>query len=185
MKIPRGGASDGSVAYDRQVPPGDPQLRRAEPRDVPAITMLVNLAFEVERFFVTGTRTSEQDIAAKLRTGVFLVAEQRDRLLGCVYTERREGARGYIGLLAVDPASQGTGLGRQLMRVAEHHCIQAHCTEVVITVINLRTELMPFYQSQGYRVLGTAPYTDTHRATQPCHFVVMVKPLVREVPPQD
>lgn len=144
--------------------------------------MLVNRAFEVERFFVTGDRTSERDIAAKFETGLFFVAEHRDRLVGCVYTERREGGRGYIGLLAVDPARQGAGMGRHLMRLAEQHCIQARCTEVVITVINLRTELIPFYRSQGYREQGITPYTDTHRATQPCHFLVMVKPLAREVP---
>lgn len=149
---------------------------------MPAIVMLVNRAFEVERFFVTGDRTSEQDIVGKLVSGVFFVAEHRDRLVGCVYAERREKSRGYIGMLAVDPSRQGTGLGRQLMRVAEHYCLQAHCTEVIITVINLRTELMPFYGSQGYREQGTLPYSDTHRATQPCHFVVMVKPLVRETP---
>lgn len=146
---------------------------------MPALAMLVNRAFEVERFFVTGNRTSEQDIAAKFASGVFFVAEDRDRLVGCVYAERREGGRGYIGLLAVDPARQGEGLGRQLMRVAEQHCVQAHCSEVIITVINLRTELMPFYAGQGYREQGTLPYSDTHRATQPCHFVVMVKPLAR------
>jgi predicted N-acetyltransferase YhbS len=165
--------------------PGEPIIRRAEPRDVPAITMLVNLAFEVEKFFATGARTSERDIAAKLQTGAFLVADQRDRLVGCVYTERREGGRGYIGLLAVDPTSQGRGLGRQLMRLAEQHCIQAHCTDVVITVVNLRTELMPFYRAQGYREQGTTPYTDTHRATRPCHFIVMVKPLIRDIPLKD
>jgi N-acetylglutamate synthase-like GNAT family acetyltransferase len=162
--------------------PGEPIIRRAEARDVGAIAVLVNRAFDVEKFFVTGTRTSEQAIAVKLASGVFFVAEHRERLVGCVYTERREGGRGYIGLLAVDPVRQGGGLGRQLMRVAERHCLQAHCTEVVITVINLRTELMPFYRSQGYREQGTLPYSDTHRATQPCHFIVMVKPLARDLP---
>ena len=70
----------------------------------------------------------------------------------------------------------------RLMRVAEQHCLQARCTQTVITVINLRTELAPFYQSLGYSPQGTLPYSDTHRATQPCHFIVMVKPLTRGTP---
>lgn len=160
--------------------PGAPIIRKAEPRDIAAVAALVNRAFEVEKFFVVGDRTTEDDIAAKLDAGVFFVAEHRDRFVGCVYTERRAGSRGYIGMLAVDPSRQRTGLGRQLMRVAEQHCLQAHCAEVLITVLNLRTELFPFYRSQGYREQGTAPYTDSHRATQACHFVVMAKPLLRD-----
>jgi GNAT superfamily N-acetyltransferase len=168
--------------YDRAVTTDALTLRRAEARDVSAIARLVNLAFEAERFFVTGDRTSERDIAGKLETGVFFLAEVRDLLVGCVYVDRRAGGRGYIGMLAVDPARQRTGLGRRLMRIAEQHCVQAHCSEVLITVVNLRTDLMPFYHAQGYLETGVAPYSDTHRATQACHFIVMAKSLIRDAP---
>lgn len=159
---------------------GEPTIRRADAHDVERITRLVNRAFEVEAFFVTGDRTTDDQIRAKLDLGAFFLAERRDRLLGCVHAERRKGGRGYIGMLAVDPLYQGAGIGRQLMRVAEQHCVQAHCREVLITVINLRTELPPFYRSLGYQEQGTAPDTDSQRARQPVHFIVMKKPLVRD-----
>ena len=162
------------------MPPSAPNVRKAELRDVDRLVMLVNRAFEVEAFFVTGDRTTPAQVEAKLANGVFFVVEDRDRLIGCVHAETREGGRGYIGMLAVDPSAQGQGLGRQLMRVAERHCLQARCGEVVLTVINLRTELPPFYRSLGYRETGTAPYQDSHRATQPVHFIVMTKSLARE-----
>lgn len=158
-----------------------PTIRRADLQDVARVTQLINRAFEVEAFFAVGDRTSDAQISAKLKVGVFFLAEIRDRLVGCVHAEHRENGRGYISMLAVDPVYQGTGIGRRLMRIAEQHCLQAHCTEVLITVINLRTELRPFYNRLGYVEHGTAPYSDAHRATQPVHFIVMRKPLGRGV----
>ena len=152
-------------------------IRQASPTDVAAITTLVNRAFEVEKFFAIGDRVSGPDIASRLVSGVIFVALLDDALVGCVYTERRAENRGYIGLLAVDPSQRGSGLGRRLMREAEEHCRQAHCTDVMITVVNLRTELPSYYGRLGYRERGTLPYPDPHRATQPCHFIVMTKPL--------
>ena len=126
-----------------------------------------------------GDRTTPEQVLEKLKAGVFFLVEQRERLLGCVHAECHENGRGYIGMLAVDPSMQGQGLGRQLMRVAEQHCLHARCREVLLTVINLREELPPFYRSLGYRETGTAPYNDLHRATQPVHFIVMTKALRR------
>ena len=167
----------GCPPYHVAVATGDPVVRRADARDVPRITRLINQAFEVEAFFAVGDRTSDAQVHAKLDVGVFFLAEVRDRLVGCVHVERRDGGRSYISMLAVDPARQRAGIGRQLMRVAEQYCLQAHCTEVLITVINLRTELPPFYRSLGYTEHGTAPYSDAHRATRPVHFIVMRKLL--------
>jgi ribosomal protein S18 acetylase RimI-like enzyme len=163
------------ICHDRAV--STPTFRRADRADVPRIVQLVNRAFAVEAFFALGDRTSDEKVGEMLAHGTFFLAEVRDRLVGCVHAERREGGRGYIGMLAVDPALQRQGLGRQLMRVAERHCLQAHCTEAILTVINLRTELPPFYRSLGYQEIGTAPYGDEHRATRPLHFLVMRKKL--------
>ncbi|MGE3507750.1 MAG: GNAT family N-acetyltransferase [Vicinamibacterales bacterium] len=158
---------------------GEPVIRRGDAHDVERITLLVNRAFEVEAFFVAGDRTTGEQIREKLATGVFFIAEKRDRLVGCVHVDRRDRVSAYISMLAVEPSQQGAGIGRQLMRVAEQYCLQGHCREVCITVINLRTDLQPFYRSLGYREHGTAPYSDAHRATRPVHFIVMKKALRR------
>lgn len=158
---------------------GEPRVRKGDDRDVDRITRLVNRAFEVEAFFAAGDRTTGAQIRAMQQSGVFFLLEVREVLAGCVFAERREGGRGFIGMLAVEPAYQRGGFGRRLMRMAEHYCRQARCHEAVITVINLRAELPPFYQRLGYHESGTAPYSDAHRATQPVHFIVMRKPLAR------
>jgi GNAT superfamily N-acetyltransferase len=176
--------------------PGDPGksdgaatpavIRVAEHHDIAGLVRLVNHAFQVEATFVTGERTNRAQIEALWTRGSFFVAaihESGDAavtsLAGCVYSERREDGRGYIGMLAVDPRRQGRGLGRHLMDAAEQRCLDLGCTEAVITVIHLRTDLMPFYRRRGYTASGTAPYRDVHRMIEPLHFIVMRKPLER------
>ena len=78
-------------------------IRRADERDVPEIARIINAAFEVEREFREGARTSPTEIAKLLEHDVFFVAEEDGRLLGAVHTSI-DGATGYFGMLSVDPA---------------------------------------------------------------------------------
>jgi hypothetical protein len=48
---------------------------------------------------------------------------------------------------------------------------------VDISVVDLRTELPPFYRRLGYVETGTAPFPDPAKAKRPCHFILMSKPL--------
>lgn len=152
------------------------QLRIATSSDVPVITSLINRAYVVERFFKVGDRTNEEGVRALQQKGVFLVLERDDALIGCVYVEVR-GARGYIGLLSVDPDRQGTGAGRALMAAAEGHCLAHGARHADLRVVNLREELPPFYRRFGYVESGTEPFSDPTEATRPCHFIVMTKVL--------
>jgi len=140
---------------------------------------LINSAFSVETFF-DGTRTDAARLAATMRKGSILMAEDGEgRLLGCVYVEVR-GKRGYLGQLAVDPARQGAGVGRSLVEAAEEHLRRQGCVAVDITVLNLRTELPPIYRRFGYVETGT----ETFHPSVPlkpgveCHGIVMSKKLV-------
>jgi GNAT superfamily N-acetyltransferase len=151
-------------------------IRRAALRDASGLAAVINRAFLVEEFFVDGDRTHVDEIAAKMREGIFLAAEDDGELVGCVYAQRRSDGRGYIGLLAVDPLRKGRGVGKILMAAAEEWCRAAGCAMVDLSVVSVRTELFPFYASLGYVERGVAPFAD--RPTKlPCHFVVLTKPL--------
>jgi GNAT superfamily N-acetyltransferase len=136
----------------------------------------VNTAYEVERFFVDGDRIAAAEVRELLGKGTFLLAEDGGTLIGSVYVEVRSD-RGYFGLLSVQPARQGRGLGRRLVAAAEEYCRAAGCGAMDLLVVNLRTELEPFYSSLGYALTGTVPFPPDGRATRPCHFVVMSKRL--------
>jgi predicted N-acetyltransferase YhbS len=154
----------------------DLRMRFAADDDAEAIAALVNAAFKVERFFIDGDRINPGKVRDMLRTGKFLLAEEGGALIACVYVEIRE-ERGYFGLLAVNPARQGAGLGRQIVAEAEDYARAAGCAFMDLLIVNLRAELPPFYRRLGYVETGTEPFPADANPRQPCHFVKMSKPL--------
>ncbi len=151
-------------------------FRPAVIADIPALVRLINAAFIVEQFVFDGDRINAEETRAFMETGGFLVAEDSAGFAGCVYVEVRPG-RGYLGLLAVDPARQGTGLGRKLVAAAEDYFRAAGCCAVDLRVISQRTPLLPFYRRLGYVEAGTAPFSPTLQPRVPGHYIVMSKRL--------
>jgi|ERR1035437_5058020 ribosomal protein S18 acetylase RimI-like enzyme len=153
-------------------------IRRATPVDHPRLIPLINSAFSVETF-LQGPRTDQDRLAASMEKGTILMAEDDNGLLlASVYTELR-GARGYLGMLAVDPAHQRSGLGRRMIEAAEEHLRRHGCQAVDITVLSLRPELPPLYRKYGFIETGTEEFVYPHpiKDGQQCHCIVMSKQL--------
>jgi len=153
------------------------RIRTATSADAPQVTALINAAFRIaEEFFVDGNRITQSEVEQLLTKGAFLLAEADDKLNGCVYVELR-GERSYLGLLSVDPNSQQSGLGSQLMIEAERYCRERGSHGMDILIVNLREELPAFYQKRGYVENGTTPFPADVPTRIPCHFINMSKPL--------
>ncbi|MFY9853766.1 MAG: GNAT family N-acetyltransferase [Terracidiphilus sp.] len=139
---------------------------------------MINSAFTVEGF-IEGTRTDDERLAAMMQKGDILVAEGgAGSLLACIYAEVR-GTRGYLGMLAVDPASQGAGLGGLLVGAAEDHLRRQGCEAVDLNVLSLRPELVPVYRRFGYIESGTDNFNPSRplKAGIECHCIVMSKQI--------
>jgi GNAT superfamily N-acetyltransferase len=147
-------------------------IRAADLHEAESLTALINEAFRVEEFFVTGDRITLNEVRGHLAKGVFLVSEGE----GTVYVELR-GDRGYFGLLSVNPARQRMGAGKRLISAAEEYARAHGCKFMDITVVNLRVELPPFYGKLGYVENGIAPFPDPEKCKLPAHLVRMSKPL--------
>ena len=155
--------------------------RIATPEDVAEIVRVTNTAYEVESFFIDGTRTDEDEARRLIEQpqSEFLVIDDEGRpgwLLASVYVEVK-GEAGYFAMLAVDPPHQGAGLARRLIQATEEHCRAAGCTRLDFDMINLRTELPAFYLRFGFVQVGTAEMGDRHKLKQPCYRINMSKPL--------
>jgi len=85
--------------------------------------------------------------------------------------------RAYLGLLAVDPAHQHSGLGSVLMDAAEDYCRRLGVSLMDIKVVNLRAELPAYYRRRGYIETGTSPFPANVETKVACHFIDMSKPL--------
>lgn len=152
-------------------------VRLAEPSDARRIMAVINSAFRVaEEFFCAEDRITLEEVERLFTTGAILIAEGDRLLAGCVYVELR-GERSYLGLLSVDPSQQQTGLGSLLMTSAENHCRERGSQFMDILIVNVRTELMPFYLRRGYVETGTLPFPPNVKTKQPCHFITMAKQL--------
>ena len=155
-----------------------PTFRPATAADAPALTYLINRAYRseasqagwtTEGHLLDGPRIDQATLLDMLATqpAVLLQAELAGRLAGCVYLEP-QGNYLYLSMLAVAPEAQAHGLGRQLLAQAEAHARQAGCRIIKMSVLAQRTELLAWYERQGYRRTGASePFPDTTRFGRP------------------
>lgn len=148
--------------------------RAATVEDIPALVDLVTSAYRGEAS--RAGWTSEADILdgqriepALLRADIerprsqVLIAERAGDLVACAHIAVDDGA-GYFGMFSVRPGLQGDGLGKQVLAEAERIVRDEwHCALMRMTVIDVREELIAWYQRRGYRRTGITkpfPYGD-------------------------
>lgn len=158
------------------------RFRTAEAADVLAVVALVESAYRgdvsragwtTEADLLDGQRTDPVEVGALIaRAGSrVLLAEapstgsgQEGTLLACCHIEREHAQRCHFGMFAVSPREQGSGLGRALLAEAERIArMEWGCTMMAMRVIDVRAELIAWYERRGYRRTGeykAFPYGD-------------------------
>ena len=153
-------------------------IRAATPNDVPALTHVINAAFVVEQVAFDGDRVDDLAVRGYMSRGHFLLADILGACVGCVYIEQR-GDRSYLGLLSVEPAQQGAGLGRRLTAAAEDLARSLGSRAMDLRVISPRANaLLPFYERLGYSFIRSEPYPPGIVAKIPSHYLLMSKSLL-------
>jgi len=161
-------------------------------QDVASIVDLVNRAYRPtpgeagwthEAHLVSGARTDAAQVEALIAASgsVVLVGRDHARVVACVHVEAGEGGA-HLGMLAVDPVSQGQGLGTRLLEFAEDHAREAHrANRFLISVVSRRAEFVHFYLRRGYRetgrVLGFPDYAGVPKE-QDLELVELEKPAI-------
>jgi ribosomal protein S18 acetylase RimI-like enzyme len=163
---------------------GAVHFRKAVDADIDAIVALVESAYRgdasrqgwtTEADLLDGRRTDARDVGDCIRhpDGCILLAERPDagrpgaghagELLACAHVAMEDGA-GYFGMFSVQPALQGAGIGKALIAQAERMVREDWALPAMrMTVIDVRDELIAFYERRGYRRTGIRkpfPYGD-------------------------
>jgi ribosomal protein S18 acetylase RimI-like enzyme len=175
--------------------PATMTFRAATHADVPAIVALVESAYRgdvsrkgwtTEADFLDGQRTDPVSVGELVcRSGSrILLGERGGALLACAHIERRGVKAGYFGMFSVRPDLQGAGVGRAMLAEAERIAREDwHCTEMQMTVISIRDELIAWYERRGYRRTGIYspfPYGDERFGIplrDDLRFELLTKPL--------
>ena len=151
------------------------QYRVATKDDAEAVRAVTNEAFMADAFFKLPeyhqrfTAAAVDELMSAPRS-VFIVAVSPDGVVrGSIHLEwqvEEEQTVGHFSAVSVLRAFEKQGVGRGLVRAAEEYLLALDCasaaTSVVIEmgVINLRADLFPFYEKQGYITGARLPHTD-------------------------
>ena len=148
--------------------------------DAAAIVILVNAAYRgtasrrgwtSEEHLIAGERTDAAAIVNLLREpeGVMLLMRGQNQLNACVHLKKQGGGVVYLGLLTVRPAMQGSLFGRHMLAAGERYAREhLGATVIEMTVVNLRAELISWYERRGYLRTGEVrpfPYEDNSLGT--------------------
>jgi len=149
-------------------------FRTAVPADASVIAGIVESAYRgdasragwtTEADFLHGRRTDTAEIDALLagEHGRFVLFEREGVVLASCYIER-QGPVCYFGMFSVHPPAQGSGIGRLVIEEVERIARNEWESErVEMTVIDIRAELIAWYERRGYARTGKTkafPYGD-------------------------
>lgn len=152
----------------------DPIFRTATLSDVDGIIALVESAYRgeasrkgwtTEADFLDGQRIDRQLLIELIKRpdARVILLEQGSRLLACCELQDKRGVA-YFGMFSVQPEGQGSGVGSRLLAEAERiAAAEWQCREMQMTVIDIRHELIAWYERRGYRRTGEYspfPYGD-------------------------
>ncbi len=174
-------------------------VRRAEKTDAAVLNTLVNSAYRgesskkgwtTEADFLGGQRIDEAGLLELINhptKAILCMVDETKAIIGTVSLERFEDAIGvgcYLGMLTIRPTAQATGLGKNLMLEAEAFARKWGAVRMTLGVIQLRPELIAWYERRGYKKNGEIvafPYGDV-RFGEPkradLHFVMFEKSLI-------
>lgn len=149
-------------------------FRPAAHGDIPALVALVTSAYRgdvsrqgwtTEADMLDGQRIDPEVLRHDIERprSRIIIAERGGLLLACAHVAEEDGA-GYFGMFSVRPNLQGEGLGKALLAEAERVAGEDWGLPVMrMTVIDIRDELIAFYERRGYGRTGIKkpfPYGD-------------------------
>jgi GNAT superfamily N-acetyltransferase len=138
--------------------------------DINSIISLVNDAFMEDAFFKIperrqrlkkykddpfGVENIEDIVKVSDFIACFSAIEDTKEMLGCIRVEvADQKSTASFGMLSVPKRNQRRGIGRQLVLAAEDWARQKNCSRMEISVVNIRTPVVEFYERLNYKAFG-------------------------------
>lgn len=178
------------------ISPGSAQVTFgvATSADVARIVALVESAYRgdasragwtTEADLLGGQRTDPDEVRALIGDGsvAIVVARQDEELVGSVAVRIDDAQVAHIGMFAIRPLRQRSGIGSSLLSEAERVARRRGARVAEMTVLEQRTELLEWYARRGYLATGETepfPYGNPRFGLprrDDLRFLVLAKPL--------
>jgi len=101
--------------------------------------------------------------------------EVASEYVGCIYAPTFVDKDGIKRLYFGPLASKKRGIGKLLVSIAEQKAKDEGCSSIDIHVINIRSDILPWYQRNGYSIIGEEPYPHPANCSREVHFLVLRK----------
>ncbi|ARU57953.1 pectic acid lyase [Oleiphilus messinensis] len=129
-------------------------------KDVPQLTQLEERTFDSDRL---SQRRFKHWVKAENR--IFMVVQQGESLVGYGLVLLNRGTRlARLYSIAVDQATKGQGVGRQLLNALEHQAVNAKRLYMRLEVASNNQPAIHLYESNGYILFGCKhDYYENHQ----------------------
>lgn len=176
-------------SIDIQMLPCNARTNMADMEHMTNIVNRVYAASEESLWMHGAVRTTVAEMAALTSDGEIAVARSMGKIVGCVRVRGIDEETGEFGMLAVDEAYQGTGIGRELIGYAEQKCQEEHLCKMQLELLvpqegshPAKVILENWYARIGYHPVHTETIDASfpklaQMLAIPCKFVVFQKEL--------
>lgn len=143
--------------------PGDILIRHElHPGDLGSIIALHGRCYEAlpgfgVKFEAYVARTVAEFVLDAGMLGRLWLAERDGDVIGCTAIVLRDGNRGQLRWVLVDPSARGIGLGKDLVNRALDYCREQGCREVFLETTDGLPESQTLYESLGFEVVHDHP----------------------------
>ncbi len=164
----------------------------ATPADIPELVAHINSGYRgessrqgwtTEADILGGTRIDAagiQEIIDEPNADLHIFRMPDEGLIACVYLKEADDYL-YLGMLTVRPTLQAGGMGKYILNYSETVAKAAGKNVIRMTVINVRGELIAWYNRHGYLPTGeTEPWVDglhIGERKKEIEFIVLSKSL--------
>lgn len=172
-----------------------PALAADDDNLVTTLTSIVNTVYDETQggIYVEGfQRTNADEIRYIIQAGELGVAylSSSRHAVGCIRIRKISSTHGEFGMLALDAAYRGGGMGRDMARFAEDHCrtigLEVMQLELLFPVDfehTFKKRLQDWYGRMGYQVVKLAAFQDEYPKLaallkEPCEYRVFEKNLI-------
>ena len=143
------------------------------------------MGWTTEAYILDGQRTDQgklQELINNPGSEIQLALDyETEEIIGCVHLSKETDAL-YFGMLTVEPTRQGYGIGKEMLVQIEKVTRRLGLSQIRMTVINGRDELVAYYERFGYKKTGnTEPFPDDPRYGVPKKGKLQFEEFVKTV----